>query len=79
MTQEIIEMARQAGYRFADDTDQRMANHGQWQRNLLVAFAKLVAANERGFCYAKAEIALLGCDKALSNRVLKAIRARGEA
>jgi hypothetical protein len=44
MTQdEIIEMAREAGYRFADDTDQRMANHGQWQRNLLVAFAKLVA------------------------------------
>jgi hypothetical protein len=48
MTQdEIIEMARQAGYRFADDTDQRMANHGQWQRNLLVAFAKLVAVKER--------------------------------
>jgi hypothetical protein len=48
MTQdEIIEMAREAGYRFADDTDQRMANHGQWQRNLLEAFAKLVAAKER--------------------------------
>ena len=37
-------MARQAGYRFADDADQRMANHGQWQRNLLEAFAKLIAA-----------------------------------
>ena len=47
---EIIEMARQAGYRFADDTDQRMANHGQWQRNLLVAFAKLIAAKEREIC-----------------------------
>jgi hypothetical protein len=47
---EIIEMARQAGYRFADDTDQRMANHGQWQRNLLVAFAKLVAVKEREAC-----------------------------
>ena len=41
---EIIEMAREAGYRFADDTDQRMANHGQWQRNLLEVFAKLVAS-----------------------------------
>jgi len=73
---EIIEMAKQAGI-IAVHTE----GDGHWYQQFvaLEAFAKLVAAKERGFCYAKAEIALLGCDKALSDKVLKAIRARGEA
>ena len=79
MTQdEIIEMARQAGYRFADDTDQRMANHGQWQRNLLVAFAKLVAAKEREAC-AKVCDAVLNEDgnwTPIGHRFAAAIKAR---
>jgi hypothetical protein len=76
MTQdEIIEMAREAGYRFADDTDQRMANHGQWQRNLLEAFAKLVADKEREACAKICDEFCYGNTKIL---VEKAIRLRGE-
>jgi hypothetical protein len=40
-------------------------------------FAELVRADEREECVRKASIALLGADKALTDRVLKAIRARG--
>jgi hypothetical protein len=43
------------------------------------AFATLVASAEREACANTAGLALLGADKALSDRVLKAIRARGQA
>jgi hypothetical protein len=43
----------------------------------LGAFATLVAEHEREACANTASLALLGADKALSDRVLKAIRARG--
>jgi hypothetical protein len=85
MTQdEIIEMAREAGYRFADDTDQRMANHGQWQRNLLEAFAKLVAAKEREALTPRCWTTEMNdaWNKAIPDLTLafdELIRARGEA
>jgi len=44
----------------------------------LLRFAKLVAGREREACANTAGLALLGADKALSDRVLKAIRARGQ-
>jgi hypothetical protein len=45
----------------------------------LEAFAALVREDEREACANTAGLALLGADKALSDRVLKAIRARGQA
>ena len=45
----------------------------------LIQFAKLVAAKERDECAKRAAIALLGTLKTTSERVLKAILARGEA
>jgi hypothetical protein len=66
MTQnEIIEMTRQAGG--FDATPK-----------FLEAFAKLVAQHEREACANTVGFALLGADKALSDRVLKAVRARGQ-
>jgi hypothetical protein len=44
----------------------------------LERFAALVAAAEREACSRAASIALLGADKSLSDRVVNAIRARGE-
>lgn len=57
-------------------------NHDtNWHDPVVIAFAALVAAaaraDEREECVRKASIALLGADKALTDRVLKAIRARG--
>lgn len=73
---DYIALARQAGYRFADDTDQRMANHGQWQRNLLEAFAKLVdakaTARER-----EAMLDLVDAYAKNNTDLADAIRARG--
>jgi hypothetical protein len=76
MTQdEIIEMARLAGFEGCAELT--------WENVIcteeLVAFAKLVAEHEREACANTAGLALLGADKALSDRVLKAIRARGQA
>jgi hypothetical protein len=66
----IIELAEQAGF----------AVFG-WNETEFKKFADLVAAQERADereeCVRKASIALLGADKALTDRVLKAIRARG--
>jgi hypothetical protein len=45
----------------------------------LMQFAELVSRAEREACANTAGLALLGADKALSDRVLKAIRARGQA
>lgn len=45
MTQEdIILMAREAGFRFSDEGDPLLANHAEWQRQLFERFAALVAA-----------------------------------
>lgn len=46
--------------------------------NDLVKFAELVAAREREHCAARAAIALLGTLKTTSDRVLMAIRKRGQ-
>ena len=45
----------------------------------LLRFAKLIAEYECEACANTAGLALLGADKALKDRVLKAIRARGQA
>jgi hypothetical protein len=42
-------------------------------------FAALVASAERNRCVARADIALLGADITLRDRVLKAINIRGQA
>jgi Na+-translocating ferredoxin:NAD+ oxidoreductase RnfC subunit len=66
MTQdEIIEMAREAGIVITGEA--------------IYTLCKLVAQHEREACANTAGLALLGADKALSDRVLKAIRARGQA
>jgi hypothetical protein len=66
----IIELAKQVGYPI---------QHLEWQK-ATEEFAALVEAaaraDEREACARKASIALLGADKALTDRVLKAIRAR---
>jgi hypothetical protein len=41
-------------------------------------FAELVRADEREACAAVADIALLGCERSIRDRVVRAIRARGE-
>ena len=41
-------------------------------------FAELVRADEREVCAAVADIALLGCERSIRDRVVRAIRARGE-
>jgi hypothetical protein len=74
---EIIEMAKQAGF-------ERLGVYAQFGDDWvgftkdLETFAKLVAEREREACANTAGLALLGADKALSDRVLKAIRARGQ-
>jgi len=45
----------------------------------LVALVNLAVEQEREACANTASLALLGADKTLSDRVLKAIRARGQA
>jgi hypothetical protein len=45
----------------------------------LMTFAERVVAEEREACANTAGLALLGADKALRDRVLKAILARGQA
>ena len=70
MTQdEIMKMAREAGWD---------AHHAEFDTRIQT-FAALVASAEREACANTASLALLGADKALSDRVLKAIRARGQA
>ena len=65
--EEIVEMAKKCGW---DSPATNMMP--------LYQFAKLVATHEREACANTAGLALLGADKALSDRVLKAIRARGQ-
>lgn len=77
MTQdEIIEIAQECGL-----IGMRPHLDGIYSE-ALEAFAKLVdakaTAREREACLAKADTALLGAERALRDRVIKAIRARGE-
>ena len=44
---DIIRMAREAGFRFSDEEGPLMADHAEWQRQLFERFAALVAAQER--------------------------------
>jgi hypothetical protein len=44
---DVIRMAREAGFRFSDEEGPLMANHAEWQRQLFERFAALVAAAER--------------------------------
>ena len=76
----IIELAKQAGLkRHQEQAPAIDGAVGNWAD--LEKFAALVEAaaraDEREECVRKASIALLGADKALTDRVLKAIRARG--
>jgi len=66
--EDITRLAQEAGFVGMD------GDHGALRR-----FAALVASAEREACANTAGLALLGADKALSDRVLKAIRARGQA
>jgi hypothetical protein len=76
-----IEMASKAGF--------KTIISGIWQiyctdydgvcTKELKAFEAFVRADEREACAEAAGIALLGADRALTERVLKAIRARGQA
>ncbi len=47
---DIIRMARDAGFRFADEENPLLANHAEWQRRLFERFGALVAAAEREAC-----------------------------
>jgi hypothetical protein len=79
--EEIIRMAREAGFRFSDEEDPLLANHAEWQRRLFERFAAQVALAEREACANLAEETV--CDTHLPTgvkiygwRVSKAIRAR---
>ena len=78
----IIELAKQAGFFVADNEVYSPSNQADHELTGFVeAFAELVEAaaraDEREECARKASIALLGANKALTDRVLKAIRVRG--
>lgn len=49
---------------------------GEWDIHEVTSFADLIATAERNHCSARADIALLGADRALRDRVLKAINIR---
>ncbi len=55
-------MARDAGFRFADEEDPLLANHAEWQRRLFERFAALVAAAEREACAKLCEAQITGGD-----------------
>ena len=52
--------------------------YGTDHLNDLLEFAYAIAAEEREVCAAVADIALLGCERSIGERVVRAIRARGE-
>jgi len=70
--------AEQITYMLAEAIDQNR-EYQSWHCSTqhLMALVERVVAEEREACANTASIALLGADKALNNRVLKAIRARG--
>lgn len=74
MTQdEIIEMARQAGYLDLSLTDRGM------ELKELEAFAKMVAEHEREACAKVADEYANGLERNYSEIIAEAIRARGQA
>jgi len=75
---EIIEMARQAGFTFADEKSPLLVDHGKWQRRLCERFAALVAAAEREACAKVCEGVLWPDSKQWAQDFAAAIRARGE-
>ena len=75
---EIIEMATEAGLCCASNGFIDWIDAGPSLHEMTL-FAKLIAEKEREACAKRAEIALLGTLKTTSERVLKAIRARGQA
>jgi hypothetical protein len=80
MNEDIIRMAREAGFRFSDEEGPLMADHAEWQRQLFERFAALVAAQEREAC-AKVcyELPWKDMDCIPSNLAFAAaIRARGQ-
>jgi hypothetical protein len=68
---EVMKLAGEAGYTFADEKSPLLVNHGEWQRRLCERFAALVAGSEREACAKRLEA--VGCDHCAAN-----IRARGE-
>jgi hypothetical protein len=81
MTREdIIRMAREAGFRFSDEEGPLMADHAEWQRQLFERFANLVAAQEREACAAVCDARYMGDNNREdmeARRCAEAIRARG--
>ena len=75
MKQEIIEMARQAGLLVATDVNW-MPIIGLEYAEKLIALAR---ADEREASAQAAAVALLGADRELAERVVRAIRAREQA
>lgn len=71
--QDVIRMAREAQMPFYWRTGEIT------YLDKLERFAALVASAERNRCVARADIALLGADITLRNRVLKAINIRKQA
>jgi hypothetical protein len=72
--EDIIRMAREAG--LADSPEDYNPYWTADSIEDLERFAALVAAAEREVCAHKANIALLGADRGLANRVNQAIRNR---
>ena len=52
--------------------------HGLTLHGDIEHFAELIRADEREACAAVADIALLGCERSIRDRVVLAIKARGE-
>jgi hypothetical protein len=75
--EDIIRMAREA----TKEAPREDWNSTAWVfgDETLERFAALVASAERNRCVARADIALLGADITLRDRVLKAINIRGQA
>ncbi len=71
--EELIRMAREADPGFETDTFHAESLVGM---EAIERFAALVAAAEREACVYRANIALLGADRGLANRVNQAIRNR---
>lgn len=74
---DIIRMAWQS---FSDPAKEDAWRNGFWTvtQEELDDFASLVADAEREACARADSVALLGADKSLSDRVLNAIRSRGQ-
>jgi hypothetical protein len=76
MTQEIIDMAKDANLLRTGDG---FTEPHRWGISEIKAFANLVAAHEREACAQAAAVALLGADRELAERVVRAIHAREQA